>query len=681
MRPWWCLLLVVPLAVGQPLLDDPPGDQDITLAGGDAPFERWGALDLRSLSLVEEPERFAFELAAEDLDPPGENMANIDHILYHVLFGYREADYRVEIRRFAQAPYDDALYWAAWLGIHDAGADRWAHVEDVDLAVDLEADTLAFALPRARLVGADGTPAQRDAPITDIRVSSSLRFNNSTLLNTPAGRVDYPVGGSDRMPDTGAARWLIQHGLTQSGHAFLASAAPVRVSNGEATTFLFELDAQNDGDAKELFAFSAKEVPPSWTVTFPQQRVRIDAGQTVKVPVLVSVPFQHEHGKYQPLLVEMQSQHDPGSTGRVELGVRYTAVPQPSGHHDTVFVHTDSEGSPYMNTVENHPGATGEPAQARSGCACSGRSIQRFHVPLLPGLQMGLDMDMQGAGTAELAISINMPASDVEVRGWISVDPPGEDANSFFQERPNDVAVLTPVTGLTFEKDTPQTISTAIQPLDRGDYLPFTPDAAMVLTLDVSAPGDPGICCLIGIEASVHGGSMRLPLSEYHDDVDEYFSTLTGIELYAAGPQQRDVNPGKTVVFNVTAENIGQETGTYALSLTGSHPEWARVLGSQSVQIPAGGTRQLAVAVSVPEGVAHGERADITLHAQHRGDENVRTLIRLLAQVDTSRDAPDESALADELDGRLQDKRSPWAGTLLVLAVLAGLAARRGPRR
>ena len=67
----------------------------------------------------------------------------------------------------------------------------------------------------------------------------------------------------------------------------------------------------------------------------------------------------------------------------------------------------------------------------------------------------------------------------------------------------------------------------------------------------------------------------------------------------------------------------------------------------------------LAVAVTPPADANTGETIDLTLHAVKADDDNVRSLIRLLATVDDSQDHPDESSQVDDIDKSLRDKDAP----------------------
>lgn len=679
------LMLMAAPAAAAPLAEDDAGDHEVTVAGV-APLTgvRWNALDMLSVEVTESPQGFDFILEVDELAPPGEEVVLVDGIDWFLHFSYRDADYRINLYRVGNQPISSGYIYGATLDQYDAGAQRWALLEFYQVDVDEEAGTLGVHLPRDHIVGGDGAGAMKDEALVDVHVTAKL-FMESFTVSGPTGEVDSPIQGHDRMPDDGMVEIPIQEGIDQTGSAGLHTQAPVRVSNGEATTMLFTLTGENRADEQQLFRLVAKDAPEHWTVTFPSDLVRIDAGDKVELPVLVTTPFNHEHGAFYSMMVEMQSQQDPEAVGRAEIGIRYTKVPQPAGHHDETFIHIDSQGRAYFNTEEDDPGDEGEEARSNSGCSCNGQDIDRFDIPLLPGLLMGLDFDLDRTGTLDIPIHFARPAFGVTVTGEIGVYEGTDGRREGFFSDDNDrvVAQLSRSDPMDFDAGETKQFSLEINGTAFGDYLPYEQDNAMILHLDVSKPSTTAsFCCLVEPEATVlPGGRMVLPLNEYHDDVDDYFSSLTGVELYTTAKQEQMANPGKTVVFNATLQNVGQSGGKYQLSLTGNNVEWARVLGPDTVQVAAGERRQLAIAVVVPADASDGEQADVALHAASVDDDNVRTLIRFLARVDEDADHPDASDLAASLDDSLaDDKKSPMP-VVAALAALAAAAVLRARRR
>jgi hypothetical protein len=330
----------------------------------------------------------------------------------------------------------------------------------------------------------------------------------------------------------------------------------------------------------------------------------------------VTVPFNHDHGTFHPFRVTATSRSDPLAVGAVELGVRYTRVPQPAGHHDTVWLHAQGS-SFYINALEEEeiPADEDTGAGLGGGCSFSGGSVSGSStlVSLVPGLQIGLDAAMERTGMAHITVRSDVPvAGGYSIGGYFIVWKGDEYPETCVYEAPESAVMeIERSPPLTMDADTPVAVDLPIRPLPFGDRVEYDPSQKFGLVLVVYEEAS-AVCCInlgVGEVQFVPGSSFQLPLDEYHDPVDEYFSTLSGIDLLATTSQQRDVNPGETVVFRIEAQNLGTKAASFDLQLTGLHTEWAQVLGDPRISIPAGAIRELAVAVVVPEGASVGETA------------------------------------------------------------------------
>jgi hypothetical protein len=160
--------------------------------------------------------------------------------------------------------------------------------------------------------------------------------------------------------------------------------------------------------------------------------------------------------------------------------------------------------------------------------------------------------------------------------------------------------------------------------------------------------------------------------------VDEVLAALDGPGLSPLGPQERLVNPGEAVVFPVSIANPFDGEARFELQVSGPNAAWATVPGALTV--PAHGTAQGTIVVRAPGGAVDGERADLVLQAFPRDDPTARGLLRLVAEVDTDADQPDDSAIAPAGPGK--DSPGGGAGMAAAAAALAALAlARRRPGR
>lgn len=666
------VLLMLPLPVGAQdgggnhLLEDAAGDHAVQVEGTPLPAAPWGSLDLLALDWSEAADAFTLVLHTGSLEGDRPATLMVDSVSWLVHMESGGVQYAVEV---ANNPFLESFYRARLLQL-DPASERYAVVSVLDLLVDAVQDTFTVTVPRDLLADADGKAPDLGDSLDGIHATSQAFVVDvgGDLLPGPS------VSAGDRMPDDGAAAWTVRYGTPQSGHVRLDSDRPVRTSNGEATTFLYEVEATNLGDAPDRVRLEAVEAPDDWSVSFPDGEVRLQGGETRTVPVLVTVPFVHQHGSFRSLLVEAHSQSDPDGVGRIELGVRYTAVPQPAGHHDTLYFHSAPSGL-YLNTLEDHPADTGEPVAVRGEGGSIVTNTYRWTVPLLPALEMGLDLD--GARRGAVEFLLEMPAGGLQAtsRGTLYVgsqpdlfDPSDGDntALGVFEADVGDVhpGDSVPVTG-------------EFEILPGADRHPHEPEANLFLQIEVTAVSVFGTS-LTPASPRIHpGGLLQLPLEEWHDDVDEYFRHADGVDLYASGLRERLVNPGRTAVFQVTAENLDSEARHVRLSLNGLNAEWARVLGDLDLHLDPGQQRTLAVAVTPPETAVDGERVDMTLHVSQADDPSVRSLVRLVAEVDTEADHPDEAESAVELDAALAGRESPVPALAPLALVGVALLRRR----
>lgn len=668
---------VPPPADGVRISEDATGDEGVAVAGQQTPVSRWAGSDLVSLDLSEDGLGYHFVLGVRALG--SENAPIVDGISLDTYFDAKGKPYAVLVF------YDGETGQAyAYLAEPDPDFPQFYNgVGELGVSVDADAGTFSMTVPHELLIGPDGAQLLKGDVLQGFWTqTTTIGGGLVTALSEGNARVE------DRMPDADLSpvAWTVRTGPEQHGTVRPYSPAPVRVSNGEATTFLFEVVVANLADHLDTFELSAARTPANWVLTFPQEQVRVEANGQQTVPVLVTVPFSHIHGVFTAFNVTVQSRSDPLTYGDVRLGVRYTAVPQPAGHHDTLYLHSNPQL--FVNTLETseipEDEAVGLPGSSSCSYGSSTGSGRGQLVPLVPAFDLGLDMDMARTGLGRIVLESDVPVVDGYSVGGYVVVWYGQDGVSACASSAPEQAVATLERSEPFSIDAGQqvTVDVVIKPLPYGDRLEHAEDIhfALILALFEEGPAHVPICCL-GSDAPrfVEGSTFQLPLNEYHDPVDTYFSTLSGIDLVAVSEQQRFVNPGESAVFELEAQNLGDTAASFDLELTGSRLEWAALLGDLRIDLGAGESRALAVAVSVPAGASDDEVADVTLHAVRHDDTNVRSLVRLLATVDTDEDHADQAGEVAGLDESLQGKESPGLAPLAATTVLAltALAVRR----
>lgn len=693
MRVWLPALLAVALAAlplvpaqapapdsAGPLrvLVDAANDNDVSAGGVPAADSRWAGSDLLALDVQETPGGYAFTLTVRGLGE--EDLPTVDGLSFDI--GLRATDESYCMALFVDS---DSAESRGGVGQLEPTFGRCATREQFGLTADVAAGTLAWTVSRQALLDSRGAALSR-GDVLDQFVAHAVAQG----ADLASGLTEGAVTAQDRMPDTdiGTVPYPIQHAAARSGTVRIASPNPVRVSNGEATTVFFEAIVTNEADHADVLGLTSSSLPAGWVTTFPQAELRLEAGGEIKVPVLVTIPFVHDHGRLANFTVHAQSRSDPLSYADLELGVRYTAVPQPAGHHDTVFLH-EAGNQLYINTLETDEIPVDEPSSGPTfggGCSVGGSGnggAMTELIPLVPGLNIGLDGDMERQGLARINLHAELPVVDGYSVAGFFLAWYGDERPETCMTTPSETtfAVINRSAPFSIDANSSITVELPIVPLAYGDYLPYQADISMALMLVLyeEGPGHMPGCCL-GVEAPTYapGSSFQLPLLEYHDPVDQFFSTLSGVDLLSKDGQQRLVNPGETAMFTLSLANIGVAQATFDLEMTGSNLAFATVLGDATVSLGPGESRDLGVAVAVPDGTDDGTLVDITLHAVNAGDANVRSLIRLLAEVDTEADHPDDSAAAGELDKALTSKESPGvAFAMLALGVLFVAARRR----
>ncbi len=503
------------------------------------------------------------------------------------------------------------------------------------------------------------------------------------LSQAPASPVDLrdaDLAYHDAMPDEGVGdvSYEFQLGPVSTGSARVFSPAPARSSNGEAGIFLFQVVAVNEGDARETFLLKVADKPEPFQVTITEPRFDLEPGASRSVAVVASIPFQHQHGAFESFNITLQSVADADSHSRVELGIRYHAIPQPAGHHDTLWLHAHDDpdsfspalGSPgsrvFMNALENDPNDHGVPIRAYSDFA--NRDSFTWRIELTPSLDIGLDFDLERVGTLEVPISTELPLVGTQVTA------------EFYHERPGSEAVerILLAAGAESEATDMQAgerrfVAIDLAPEPSADYVPYAPESQLVLDLrmDLAVPVARNERQTPAIEP---GGSVRLPLNEFLDEVDDAFLAPGAFEVVAPRVQAL-INPGKTVVYDVELRNTLGGDQRIDLDLEGLNTAWARIASPSTIDLGAGETHALQVVVSAPPDAPDSDVSDVVLVATSL-ETGERSLTRFLTIVDVDAEYLDEVALAAEVPG----KATPAPGVALLVA-LVGVAARVARRR
>ncbi len=690
-----CILIVLLLVASAPpvgaqneailVLEDPRGDERLYSDTADSQSAgEWGGVDLVGLSIRETPGKFVFDVHVASLEPLAADRSGIDSGFITIHLRHADEAYEVGINRPPGQENSVFGHLYRW----NEATQRFSHFKDLNASVDPAAATLSVHVPRSDLVDRDGDEPIRGRSFQDVRVDSYAYVPMVAL--TPA----YLAGAGelavvkDFMPDQpGVGSYDVQLGGQESGGITLRVEEPFRASNGEATTIIFELEAGNGGDQPDLFRLSAEETPAGWEVVFPADEVRIPARSSVTVPVLVSLPFKHEHGSLETVQIQLASLTQRDASASAEVGVEYVGVPQPAGHHSVLHLHSHAysaltqmanprisspNGELFMNTLET---AGDDMPEGVSGTIVrqGDDTLYAWYAHLEPGLRLGLDFDMDQLGSLRAGIKSERAFEPGTVGGRLLLLGPTDEENPrryppFNGRQVTQLAQLEPAV-TPWEWNEEKWITLDLIPTAEADLVPYLAGQDLVLEVTLSDS--------VGPEAGfppwlLPGTQLDLPLNEYSDPVDDAFAALGAASLAPQGVQEARVNPGEAWLFEARLKNTGSAATTYNAALRGAGSEWARLLTSSKVELGAGESTTLRLAVEVPADARDAERADVVLDVSTKGADASRSLLRFVVIVDVEEDHLDRSS---ELTQSRTDGLGIPAPSLFTLLALLGVGA------
>jgi uncharacterized protein (TIGR03382 family) len=691
------MLVPVPLGAAQSdgavVLEDASGDVDLEVAGSPVALPAGVAdnLDLISAAVTEDPDGFTFELqmAAGTWALPFDFGSSAALYLTH-----HDTEFRV---RFIRTSFGGGgLQVIGVLESRPVDTEDWSTIlfaNEGDGVVAEANGRLAWHVARDLLADQNGAAPFPGRTLGGFWAQSDLFFSDARLQDFQGNEVaQWPVFIKDRMPESGQAETTVPvlYGLAQTGDARLFSAEPFRASNGEETTIVYRINATNVGEREHVFQFKPVGAPTIWTVSFPVPTLVLAAGETREVPVLVRTPFAHQHGGAESFIVEMAGVDDVTSVGRVEIGIRYLEIPQPAGHHDTVFFHSLAAESdnPFSDVFQTAFGfgprayMNAEPSDPNdqiidvpgSGFIRGNEGAYAWNVYLDPGLRLGLDFDLSRPFTLTVPISGELPYLASRLEGSLMVlGPQGQQ-----DQGPGD--------GRGDQRETTILATFASDPVDlsgrhvfeitgtilaAGDLVRYDAANDLMLRL-VLYTGRPNTMLPPDNPVLEPGGTLLLPLFEYHDPIDSAFATPAGPMVHI-GAAKRFANPGDLIAFPITVHDPGNAAGDYRLEVDGTKSEWARLLGADRILLE-GDQVETTVIVEVPSSAKDGELADLIFQAVHAQDPTRRGLVRLVVEVDTQAEHPDDRSRIMTGD---EAEDAPWPAVLPVAALIAAIVVRR----
>lgn len=655
------LLALLPGAFAGASFTDAEGDVAITGAPAPAaPNPATNAVDLLSLDVREEDNDFFLTYTLKSIAQQGGSVSS-----YSTDLTWMDATFRVLVTRSRIDPSAEPLVRAS---LQALDGEQASQITELDVESD-DQSTITVRLPKVNIISLEG-----HAPVFGSELTGVV-----TRATMPLGFGPAEASAVDMMPDTGAGAIKYEKGGSANGYLVLEAPDPVRISNGGATTFVFQGHLQNRGETDDTATLAIEDLPESWrATTVPLQQV--PAGEERPVFVVITIPFGHEHGGFSNFTLTATSQAKPDVKASIRYGVLHTPVPMPAGHHSELYLHArpadtgvlgDTFGGTtnIMNTLADKASDEVAHAAPDTGFGPQQGPI-RWTIPLGPALAMGLDVDLNRTG--ELAGTIlGRTAGDATLEAELVLVKGETDIASMMTATPAQVM-------LDLQGPTSFTMPLAATP--ESDYVPYAPGQNLVLRLTLT-PSQPVPCCGPTDQAPglvTQDFRMALPLNEYADAPQWDPGVESTVALVADGPVEREGRPGTTLTYTFTLTNRLDVEDEIDLGIAGTHASLATLAPTQTVKLPAKASRTMTLAVAIPAQAENDQRLEVLLVARSQSDPSNIAIGRTTTIVQKASAAADEQQkLEDALN---EGKDTPLPGVLIVAGLgLAALARRRRP--
>ncbi len=512
------LVLLLPLASAQ-LHADPAGDvQAEVYEAASTGIPGYGPADLRALTIEETPSHLRWSVQVESLDT---SQMQYDGGDLRSHFSYGEHRFMVQM--------GTDLGGQHYAFLHQKVGDRSDNFTVGtlgDVPWEKDGTTLTAILPRELIVDHTGSPPVGGRMLTDIWVNSYSQTSFGGPTPDLQDQQDL-LTVRDDMPDdrlAGAKTFTFQYGGSETqGPVDIWSVNPYRASNGGAATITYAVALRNNDSAAHAFAISAQQVPLGWKVHVPNSTLDVEAGETRVFRVTVETPSGHQHGGAERFFVTAR---DGDVWAKMELGIHYLAIPQPTGHHPQVWFHStpalthtgplhqvlgNQDGQVIMNAVEEYAGDGDVPIQ--------GRRIDggyEWTICLSPELRMGLDLNASKTGTVSAALGAEIPYAAVSLSAELQWVAPGypPPCSPFGGRSPYESTTI--ASGSSDPQEVGASTLFEFDLTTSGHYIPFQAGARLLLILEAKhdMPNIPGPA---GIKLQP-GGSAILPLDEFYDE-------------------------------------------------------------------------------------------------------------------------------------------------------------------
>lgn len=447
---------------------------------------------------------------------------------------------------------------------------------------------------------------------------------------------------------------------------------PVRYSNGEATTFHWPIQITNIGPTGIIevsvigpadFEFQA---PPGF---------EFQEGGNRTLNVYATTPFRHEHGTTEQITVEIIHA---SQINLFQLGIHYPLIPQPAGHHPTLYLHGEpedageaatDEGKGWMNTMEEDLASTAALySPTTDPCVNFNESPQGLFwmFPLQPGLLIGLDARIDErakfSGSLELQNAV-LP----EGRLLAQFLTYHENTDDPFQFSWFDYSSQSSITG---EFEVPSQTGSAQIPFDLEVPIPeaydwIEPGTDLNLALGVAfCPTSGTASTILPVDQSglyIQAGAMLdVPLNEFHDVLD-----FSGQQLQLSTETAKvEARADQVVAWKIEYE--AQTEGPFQLSIIGPNADLVESHAESGLSKNSG---EFVVSMQIPVDAMDFDLFEATILLQDESDPIVSGALRLSVVVNSNAAETNYGEIIPE------NEETPFVG--IGFSILVGALVRR----
>jgi hypothetical protein len=650
------LLLAASTATGQ-IIVDPAGDVTSTILDSEEVQAGPPSVDLLELQVVEHKEFLKFTASVSAFN----GLADISMGLW-TGFQYQDTEMAVQVSS-TQIPVIGANFGNVWA--RPAGSLEWVmeNITQVTIMEGAPAE-IRFDVSRNDIKDQVGFHASKGEELTNFWMLASDKITRSQIVEGMPKL--HPYVKFDDFADS-ANTFQLTIGDDERTSVRLHTTEPIRRTNGDAQTLIYNVSVTNFENSEKEIELIVLDAPEDWEVSPLRPYVRLGPGETTSSPVAVSIPFKHTHGKTVTAKIAIQELSSEKKLDTQELGLYFLSTPLPSGHHDTLWLHTlrqdspDAAGggrgsitAPYVTTLETDSSDTQAPVRAFSKSLAP---VTQFYwcLAVTPAMVIGLDL-LQG--TAELAVDFR---SELDVSGTASGRVVlvgrglGYEGNSKCAPQPAQELISFQIGNLDLERQVVNQQQVEF-PTEATRIAPAIHKMYVELMLEV-----PETVVPVGYFPTIEPGlRITLPLADYEDEIPA-FGGANGVGLEIQGDSRLQRNPGATAVIQFNLEGIGD----YELTLFGNNEQWA------TIPAPKTESGAFAVIVKVPESAVVGDVLELVLQAEN---EAGFALFQFSIEV-AEGNYPNDEIQADGL--QVEQRETPFPAGILVLACLVAARKRR----